>query len=48
MKAKCYVRADANDKTLQEIWKAAVDGSPVVQTVARPTNIVTEFERVGA
>ena len=48
MKAKCFVRGDADDKVLREIWKAAVDGSPVVQTVARPTNIVTDFERVGA
>jgi uncharacterized OsmC-like protein len=48
VKAKCFVRADATDAVLREIWKAAVDGSPVVQTVARPTNIVTEFEQVGA
>jgi len=48
IKAKCFVRADASDAVLKEIWKAAVDGSPVVQTVARPTNIVTEFEAVGS
>src|SRR5262249_15339021 len=47
VKAKCFVRADASNAVLQEIWKAAVDGSPVVQTVARPTNIVTEFEQIG-
>jgi uncharacterized OsmC-like protein len=44
--AKCFVRADADEKTLREIWQAAIDGSPVTQTVARPTNIVAEFEKV--
>ena len=48
VKAKCYVRADADDKVLAEIWQAAIDGSPVVQTVTRPTKFVGEFERVGA
>ena len=46
IKAKCFVRADADEKTLREIWKAAVDGSPVTQTVARPTEIITDFEKV--
>jgi uncharacterized OsmC-like protein len=46
VKAKCFVRADADEKTLREIWQAAVDGSPVTQTVARPTQIITEFEKV--
>ncbi|MBI4473779.1 MAG: OsmC family protein [Acidobacteria bacterium] len=46
IKAKCFVRADADEKTLREIWKAAVDGSPVTQTVTRPTPITTEFEKV--
>jgi hypothetical protein len=46
IKAKCFVRADADEKILREIWQAAVDGSPVTQTVARPTKIVTEFEKV--
>lgn len=46
IKAKCFVRADANEQTLREIWKAAVEGSPVTQTVARPTEIITEFEKV--
>jgi uncharacterized OsmC-like protein len=46
IKAKCFVRADADEKTLREIWQAAVDGSPVTQTVARPTQIITEFEKV--
>jgi hypothetical protein len=40
------VRADADEKTLREIWQAAVDGSPVTQTVARPTKIIAEFEKV--
>lgn len=46
IKAKCFVRADADEQTLREIWKAAVEGSPVTQTVARPTEIITEFEKV--
>jgi uncharacterized OsmC-like protein len=46
IKAKAYVRADADEKVLREIWQAAVDGSPVAQTVARPTQIITEFEKV--
>jgi hypothetical protein len=29
---------------LREIWKAAVEGSPVAQTVVRPTEIIPEFE----
>ncbi len=46
VKAKCFVRADADEKVLREIWQAAIDGSPVTQTVARPTKIETEFEKV--
>jgi len=46
VKAKCFGRADADEKTLREIWQAAIDGSPVTQTVARPTRIETEFEKV--
>jgi uncharacterized OsmC-like protein len=44
IKAKVFVKADADESTLREIWKAAVEGSPVAQTVARPTEIVPEFE----
>lgn len=44
IKAKIYVRADADQKTLREIWRLAVEGSPVTQTVARQTKIVPEFE----
>jgi uncharacterized OsmC-like protein len=44
IKAKVFVKADADEKTLREIWKAAVEGSPVAQTVVRPTEIVPEFE----
>ena len=28
IKAKCFVRADADETVLREIWQAAVDGSP--------------------
>ena len=44
IKAKVFVKADANEATLREIWKAAVEGSPVTQTVARQTEIIPEFE----
>lgn len=43
---KAFVKADADEATLKDIWKAAVDGSPVTQTVARPTEVVTEIEVV--
>jgi uncharacterized OsmC-like protein len=42
--AKAYVRADADEATIQEIWKLAVDGSPVTQTVTHPTPVTTELE----
>jgi hypothetical protein len=40
------VKADADEAALREIWKIAVEGSPVAQTVARPTQIVADFEAV--
>ncbi len=46
IKAKLFVKADADEATLREVWKAAVEGSPVTQTVARPTQIVTDFEAI--
>ena len=42
--SRYIVKADADEATLQEIWKAAVEGSPVTQTVARQTEIIPEFE----
>ncbi len=44
--AKVYVSADADEDALREIWKLAVEGSPVANTVARATEIVPEFEKV--
>jgi uncharacterized OsmC-like protein len=44
IKAKVFVKADADEATLREIWKLAVEGSPVAQTVARQTEIIPEFE----
>ena len=44
IKAKVFVKADADEATLREIWKLAVEGSPVTQTVARQTDIIPEFE----
>lgn len=46
IKAKLFVKADADAATLREVWKAAVEGSPVTQTVARPTQIITDFEAI--
>lgn len=46
IKAKLFVRADADEKTLRDLWRMAVEGSPVTQTIARPTEIITEFEKV--
>jgi uncharacterized OsmC-like protein len=46
VKAKLFVKADADEATLKELWRLAVEGSPVTQTVARPTQIITEFQAV--
>jgi uncharacterized OsmC-like protein len=46
VKAKLYVKADADEQLLREIWKKAVDGSPVTQAVARATPITTDFQAV--
>ncbi|MFQ5879611.1 MAG: OsmC family protein [Dehalococcoidia bacterium] len=46
IKAKVFVKADADEATLREIWKLAVEGSPVTQSVARTTQIIPEFEAV--
>ena len=45
--AKCFVRADADELTLREIWHLAVEGSPVTQSVVNPTTVITDFEMVG-
>jgi uncharacterized OsmC-like protein len=42
--AKLFVQADADEDVLREIWTKAVDGSPVTQSVVRPTELHTEFE----
>lgn len=44
--AKLFVKADAEEATLREIWKLAVEGSPVTQSVARETRIIPEFQAV--
>lgn len=44
--AKAFVSADADEDTLRAIWKKAVEGSPVTQTVSHPTPIDTEIEIV--
>ena len=46
IKAKVFVKADADEATLREIWKLAVEGSPVTQSVVRETEIIPEFEAV--
>jgi uncharacterized OsmC-like protein len=44
--AKCFVRADADEATLREIWKQAYEGSPVTQSVVRGTPVTPEFGAV--
>lgn len=44
--AKLSVRADADDAALREIWKAAIDGSPVTQSVMRGTPVTAEFDKL--
>lgn len=46
IKAKMFVKADADEKTLRELWKLALDGSPVTQSVIRGTPVTTEFEAI--
>jgi uncharacterized OsmC-like protein len=45
--AKLFVRADADEATVAEIWKLAVEGSPVTQSVMRETRVTTELEVMG-
>jgi uncharacterized OsmC-like protein len=42
--AKAFVRADADEATIRELWRLAVDGSPVTQTVRRETRVDTDIE----
>jgi hypothetical protein len=41
------VRADADEDTLREIWRLAVEGSPVTQSVVNQTQVSTDFEAIG-
>jgi len=43
IKAKLFVRADADEAKLRELWKLAVDGSPVTQSVMRGTPVEPEL-----
>lgn len=44
--AKLFVSADADDATLEELWRLAVEGSPVSQTVVKGAQLTTEIEVV--
>ena len=44
--AKLFVKADADEQTLRDIWKLAIDGSPVTQTVVKGANVHTDFEAI--
>ncbi len=46
IRAKMYVRADADKKTLEGLWNEAWKRSVVTQTVARGAKIIPEFEAV--
>lgn len=41
---KLYIKADADKKTLEQIWKDAIEGSPVANTILRSVNIKPEFQ----
>ena len=44
--AKVFVKADADEATLRDIWRLAVEGSPVTQTVTKGAGLRTDFEAV--
>lgn len=44
--AKLFVKADADEATLRELWKLAFEGSPVTQSIVRGTPVTTEFGAV--
>ena len=44
--AKLFVRADADEQTLRDIWKLAIEGSPVTQTATKGAKLHTDFEAV--
>ena len=45
--AKAFVRADADETTLRDIWRLAVEGSPVTQTIRHSNEVETDFEVIG-
>ena len=45
--AKAFVRADADEATLKDIWRLAVEGSPVTQSVLHATKVTPELEIIG-
>ena len=45
--AKAFVRADADEATLKDIFRLAVEGSPVTQTVRHANEVETDFEVIG-
>ncbi len=45
--AKAFVRADADEATLSDIFRLAVEGSPVTQTIRHGNEVATELEVVG-
>ncbi|WLP92109.1 OsmC family protein [Gordonia sp. NB41Y] len=46
LEIKGVVVAEADADVLDALWSRAVSGSPVAQTVARPTSLVTKLEVV--
>ena len=44
--AKIFVRADADESVLREIWKLTVDVSPVTQTIRHGNEVETDFESI--
>jgi uncharacterized OsmC-like protein len=44
--AKAFVKADADEEVLRDIWRLAVEGSPVTQSVTHETKVTPEFELI--
>ena len=46
IQAKVFVKADADEAALRDIWRLAVEGSPVTQTIVQGAKLTTDFEAV--
>jgi uncharacterized OsmC-like protein len=44
IEARAHIRGDADEDTLRDIWDQALAGSPVAQTIIRPTPVISVME----